>query len=680
MQQQEENTLDLRRFWRAARQWRWLLISGALFVISAGIWLAVRAIPNYDVHALLLVGDNSSDKDASAGSVSQMMRSFSVGGFSATAVNNEVLILSSYDVMLRTVRAMDLNRVYIATDRNGDRSRLWKETPIRIEAPAEHFDTLSTAIDIKIKLKETGKVDIKATKGLFKRTIAEVNDATLPMILKTPFGSYNIMPTDNLEHTPYTKLNISVMGNTLAANLLSKQTEMSVPDKLSDVIAISYVSNNPKLGCAVVDAIMGEYNAKRRERLHEASDVSIKYYDERIAETFKQLQASEKEITEYKRKNELMGLDSELGILVGDAYGSRRDIRSTHYNLAYYETVLDILRNRLNDDVIIPAVENIGDANIEAFNAAIHARRDLRRSATEDNEVLIRLNERIEELRDLIIENSEKQLAKYKKDLTHKEQLAAMAESRLDSFPDYQLELLNISRDKGHLSSLYSYLVNQRENAVLQRYSTANIGFVFQPAYIDTNAGLIKTLFKACLIPIIFAFLALFCAIFWTTLMMLCSRKIKDPMDLSKMGIEDQSVKFAGNNDAIQQIRNLIVANPTNKIIYSSCLNETNGMRSDFISSLTAIGRTVEQVSGFSSNDDILTPESQNRIVTATESADFVVVAIPDPEKIFDLVNVIDTDSACLLISLKSGKVSRKELKKILKGQTADKIFTIIEK
>lgn len=680
MQKQEENTLDMRRFWRAARQWRWFLIVGSVLLISFGIWKEVTSLPTYDIKAMVLVGDNSSDKDASAGSVSQMMRTFSVGGFSATAVNNEIMILGSHDVMLRTVRAMDLNRVYVATDRCGNRSQLWKETPIRIEAPAEHFDSLDVSFDVKIKLKGNGKVDIEATKGFFKKTLAEVKNATLPTLLKTPYGTYNILPTDNFENTPYTKLNITVMGNDIAANELYKKAEMTVPDKLSDIISITYTANNPELGCAVVDAIMGEYNAKRRERLHEASDVSIKYYDERIAETFKQLQASEKEITEYKRKNELMGLDSELGLLVGDAYGSRRDIRSTHYNLAYYETVLDILRNRLNDDVIIPSIETLGDPNIEAFNSAIHSRRELRRSATEDNEVLIRLNERIEELRNLIIENSEKQLAKYKKDLTHKEQLASMAETRLDSFPDYQLELLNISRDKSHLSSLYSYLVNQRENAVLQRYSTVNIGFVYEPAYVDTSAGVIKTIFKTCLVPLIFIFLAFFCALFWILLMMICSRKVKDTMDLAKMGIEDQSVKFEGNNDAIQKIRNLVTANHQNKIIYSACLNDTDNVRNDFISSLTAIGRTVELLEGFSTNDDILTPEIQNRIVEATENADFVVVSVPAPEKIFILENVIDTDSACLLISVKSGKLSRKQFKAVLKGQTADKIFTIIEK
>ena len=54
---------------------------------------------------------------------------------------------------------------------------------------------------------------------------------------------------------------------------------------------------------------------------------------------------------------------------------------TANYNIAYHETILDILRTRLNDDVIIPQMESLNDPHIAAFNGAIQARRDLKRSA-----------------------------------------------------------------------------------------------------------------------------------------------------------------------------------------------------------------------------------------------------------------------------------------------------------
>lgn len=669
-----ENIVDIRRLKRAAKQWRWPIVAVIILFTAAGTWFGLTRLTKYDIKGELLIGDNNSDNDASAGGIQQMMRTFSVGGFAGTGVNNELMILGSQDVMLRTVRALDLNRVYYAKDHEGKRYRLYKNSPVRVEAPAEQFDTLSTPFNLKITFKKNGKADVLATEGFFKKFLTEAKDISFPFMLKTPYGNYQLISTDEFNKKKYSELKVAIYGNNIAAENLYKETDVNQPEKLADVIAVEYTSDNDSLGMAIVNAIMGEYNSKRRERLHEASEASIKYYDERIAETFKLLQASEKEVMEYQRNNELMGMDSELGLLVGDAFGSRRDIRSTHYNLAYYETVLDILRNRLNDDVIIPSIETLGDPNVEAFNGAIQTRRELRRSATEDNEVLIRLNERIEELRNLIIENSEKQLAKHKKDLAHKEQLASMAETRLDKYPDYTLELKNLARDKGHLNSLYEYLVGQRESAVLQRYSTANIGFVFQPAYIAKTPIILKKLIWS----VVALFLALFCCGFWCVLVTWCSRKVKSPIDIASLGIEDNSILYSVKSNDINRLRNMITAKPDLKVIYYNPLGNTETMGEKFAESLLAIGRSVEVLSGFSKNDEILTPETTEQIDTALQTADYVIINVPQPENVADLVNAIDADNAAMLLSLQSGKITRKKLKQLLNGQTAEKIFTII--
>lgn len=673
---ENENVIDIRRIMRAAQKVKWLLIAIVISFTALGAWHGFTRLPKYDINGEVLIGDNNSDKDASAGSVSQMMKTFSVGGFSGTGVDNELMIMGSYDVMLRTVRNLNLNRIYIAKNKKGKKEMLYQNLPLLFEAPAEQFDTLSTAFNVNIKFKEDNKVDLTITKGLLKSKEFEANDLTLPTMIKTPFGNYQLVPTESYDKKEFEQLTVAVMGNAIAADALLKEAKIDIPSKLADVIDVDYTCSNEDLGKAIVNGIMGEYNSKRRERLHEASQASIDYYDERIAETFEQLEKSEKEVRDYQKKNELMGMDSELGILVGDAYGSRRSIRSTHYNLAYYETVLDILRNRLNDDVIIPAVENIGDPNIEAFNAAIHARRDLRRSATEDNEVLIRLNEKIAELRDIIIENSEKQLAKYKKDLAHTESLAAIAETRLDSLPEYQHELRNITREKSHLNSLYEYLVGQRENAVLQRYSTANIGFVFQEAYVAKGDSTLRRL----LWPIGMFIFSIFACICLVIFISFCQRRIKDPMDLAKIAIDRHAVKFDGSNNSIQRLRNMIVSEPEHRVIYYSAFNDTEDVRKKFVDSLLSIGRSVELLTGFSTNDEILTPDTMRLIDENLENADYVVVEIAQPDQIFDLENAIDKENAVLVTSLKTGKFTRAQFKKIMKGQTADKVFTIISK
>lgn len=675
---QKESKIDLRRYWQSIIRHKWVFIGIMALFIFAGIFLAVRSLPKYKIEGDILIGEMGFDSEGgtgSSGGMSQMMKSFSVGGFGSSAVDNEVLIMNSHDVMMRTVRTLDLNRTYYAKDKDGERSQLYNNSPVIIDAPAEYFDTLSTAFNMKITILDSGKVNLKAQKGLFKRTIAEKNDVTLPTMFTTPLGSFQVMPTDFFADTDIRTINITVQGNEIAARILFKKIKISIPEKLANIINLETTANNADYGMAVVNGVMGEYNAKRLNRMHEAAEASIKYYDARIAEAFDILQKAEKEASDYQRKNSLMGLDSELGLLVGTAYSNRGEIRSAHYNIAYYETVLDILRNRLNEDVIIPEVESLSDPHVAEFNGAIEARRDLRRSATDDNKALQLLNERIGRLRDIIIENSEKKLKKSKADLQHQEDLAADARGRLDDYPTYQLELKNLIRDLDYQNSLYLYLVRSRQNSVLQLYSRTNIGWIYQPAYVKNN----PTIFNNLIFPIIFIILGLFCCGGLMIILTWLHKKISTPADLAFLKLDDNCVVYSDEQNQLNAMRLLLTKEEKRRLIYTT--DVTGKHVTPLVSEpLLSIGRSVEIIDGLANNDTLLTPELDTQINNALNNADYVIVEVPEPENVCDLELEIDRRDAQLVVGIESNTVKRSTLKKILKGQTASRIFTFLLK
>lgn len=673
--QQQESKVDMRRFKRALLKFKWFNLAVIVLFTGIGIWISVRSLPKYEIQGQMLIGEIGYDQENRSGGISQMMKTFSVGGFSASTVDNEILILDSRDVMLRTVRALDLNRSYIGKDRKGKKSMLYKNTPVRVEAPAEYFDSLNVAYKVKITLDDNGKADIIASEGIFNTTLKELNGVDLPCMLETCYGTVRIMPTDLIKSSPYREINVAVQSNDIAARSLHRSIKIEVANKMADVINLDLSYANPDLGKTIVNGVMTEYNAKRLDRLHEASIASINYYDDRIKETFKALQEEEKKVSDYQRKNELMGIDSELGILVGEAVNSKSAIQTANYNIAYYETVLNILRNKLDDDVIIPQMESLSDPNIGAFNGAIQARRELRRSATEDNEALRLLNERIEELRNLIIENSSKMIAKAKADVQHQQNLASSAQGRLDEYPDYQLEFMNLVRDKEYQNQLYQYLVSQRENSVLQLYSTTNIGFVFQEAYIVKKGGLLKKLIW----PAALFILAVFGVICLAILVLMLSRKVSDPMDLAFIGTDGNAVKGSGPDD-MRLLRTKLMADKNLRVLYVTNLGGISPITSELANTFLSIGRSVETITSLSGNDELLSTDIQKQIAGALDTTDFVIAEVPEPTKLATLENVIDRTESALVIALPEKQISRKKLKRLLKGQTASHIFTYIAK
>lgn len=642
---------------------------------SLGIYMSVRALPKFTIRGEMLIGEIGTD-DVKGGGIGQMMKTFSVGGFGGSTVDNEVIIMQSHDVMYRTVRALDLNRSYVAKDDKGQKTMLFRDMPVRLEAPAEYFDSLTTSFNVIINLLDNGKANVKITKGMLGTTQQRFENVEIPSMLKTQFGTFHLMATDALPGTRYRKITVSVMGNEACADALGKQVDIDVLSKLADVIFVDYPCANKEKGKAVVNGLMNEYNTKRLDRLHEASVASIKYYDDRIAEAFVDLQKIENEVADYQRKNDLMGIDSELGILVNTAVGNKQNIMSANYNLAYYQTVLDILRKRLDDDVIIPQIESLNDPNVSTFNSLISERRNLRRSATDNNEALLLLNEKIEGLRNIIIENSEKMVIKNRADIAHQQALTNSAQDRLDEYPDFDLELKNLIRDKEYKNSLYEYLVRSRENSVLQLYSTTHIGFIFQPGYVYKKAGIIKKM----IVPCILLFLALFFSACLVWLVMKLSRKVSTPVDVAFMDIDTNTFVCPSGRDGLNEFRSRLTADPERRLLYFAPLGGVEGSMPRFVESLTAIGRSVEVVDSLAGNDEILSPQFGEVVGSALATADYVVVRVPAPQQVADIVNAVDAPGAALVVALPVNTVKRTDLKRILKGQLATKVFAMILK
>lgn len=678
------NTLDLRRFIRSVRQLRWVYVALILFFCGAAIYYIYRSLPKVQITGEMLIGEESmtdggagilsSGKGAgmSAGGMGQIMKTFSVGGFGGAAVDNELIVLTSQDVKIRTIKALNLNRVYIGEAASGKKAQLWKETPIYVEAPKEYFDTLSTPFALKIELLPGGKANIKAVKGLLKRTLAEANDVSLPTVFNTPYGSLQILRGQTFDSSPYRKLYVSISGNNTAAEALDKMLDIDVETKLSDVIKIDLNYPNAELGKAIVDGLMAEYNAKRLDRIHENAVNSIKYYDDRIAETLKTLEDAEKKAADYQRSTSLTASEAEAKLLASLKTEGQAKVIAAQHTIDYYTTVLGSIKNSLDSDDLIPQLKIAGDSTVNQYNRLIMERRQLRQSATEDNSSLIQLNEQITNIADLIKTNASLMIRKAKSELEAEANIAGMAHGRLDNYPESYRVFAGLERNQVFQNSLYVFLVQARENAVLKLYTDTDLGYVFQPAY-TTKPGLPV---KQILLIVIALFFAIGIATIAALIHMRFSQRIKSPMDVAFIGTDRRAIVTDGSPEQAARMRTLLMANPKTRIIFTANFCETNVAVASLVSSFEAANLPVAEIEP-ASNSIILSPETTEIIRESSESNRFTLVRLPQPTDVFMVENEIDQEQAVLLISIPT-TMKRFELKKLLKGQTSAKVYTFI--
>lgn len=677
--EKDKNVVDLRRFWRAVKQTKYVYLALLILFGSAAGFMVYRMMPKVPVSGEMLIGEESmSDGGAGmlaaakgAGGMSQMLKTFSVGGFGGAAVDNEVLVLASHDVMLRTAKTLNLNRTYIGKGEDGKRRLLWRNEPVRVEAPEAYFDTLQTAYNLNINILPDGKVDVVAKKGLLGTEIAKAEGLALPAVFKTPYGELQLLKGENFADTPYKELKVGISGNTAVAIDLTTNVGIDVKTKLSDVIVIDYECANPELGKAIVNGVMTEYNKKRLDRIHETAVNSIKYYDERIAETLKQLENAEQKVADYKRSTTMSAIEAEAQIMAEMTAEGKAQVMATKHTIDYYQKVLNSLKGDLSADVLIPSVATVSDTTIYAYNQLVMQRRDLRRSATENNTTLVQLNQKISSLASLIEANAEQYISKAKSDLVLQSGLTGMASSRIDKYPDMELDFTVLARNKEFQNALYLYLVQARENAVLKMYADTDLGFVFQPAYV-TKAGLP---IKSILLIVAALFFAVVVATFVAILVMKRSQKLRHPMDLAFMNL-DHSTVMGVSDDSMVRMRTKLMANENIKLVYMANLANDASLPSKLIQSFRNAGLSVDELTA-ESNDLLISHDFNKKVAESQQQNDYIFIDVPTPSKLFGLENEIDKVESAVVVFVPQ-TMTRGELKKILSGQTINKVKVVI--
>lgn len=482
----ENDKIDLRKYINAVkRKWYWGV---AVFVLVMGmaITYCVVKMPQYMSYSMMLIEADSDDGAKSMGGMLGLMKSFSIGGFGSASIDNELLILQSHAVKKEMINRLGLNRVYV--ERNGlQKTLLYKNSPVLLEAPSELFDTLQYGFKVRVKLKK-GVADIKATKGLFGTVIASKQGATLPCTLNTPYGDFQVLKTSEYNAEDERTIDVVVQGNDMAVDGFGKKVlEIAYANKKSDGIVLEILDPSKERGRDILNTLMSLYNERRRDRRNERAIADAQFLEERIASLGAELAESEKEIEKFKKDANIISVEPEATLLF------TQDVETDNMLLALQveEMTLNSMLEQLNDPQkrysLIPMSESLGDANaaavIENYNDLLLSRMAMKSSAKEGNIALKQLTEQIDAVRESAIENVKRLQNQWEIKYNRFKKESGKYKNRIGSLPQYERELVDLTRDRELKNTLYMFLLEKRESALLKQNNSQELGFVFEPAY-----------------------------------------------------------------------------------------------------------------------------------------------------------------------------------------------------
>lgn len=660
------DTLDLRRFLRSVRNLKWIYVASFIFFMGMAATYCILRQPQYEINSTMLIEDPSADGSGAAGGMAMMMRTFSVGGFSGSSVNNELQLINSHEVLMNTAKTLGLNRTYYRRD-GMEKRMLFLDSPIALEAPQTILDTLRVGMTVTVDIKGD-RADIDVTRGRFKTTVAAASDATLPATVKTPWGPLTIIPTSNYTGEEQT-IQIDLGSYEGAAAFLYSDIDVSVPDKLADAIGFGMLYPNPARGRAILNTLMAEYNAKRLERKHATARAQLEFLDERINSIFGELNEAEQKLQDFKSEHKIVSIGAEAPLLLESTYSAQTDMVKVSAEVAYYREVLAALASPERSGELLPVFDSAAYPMIRDYNTMLMEKKDLERSATPSNPVLIAAETNLAEMRASVTNNVENMLQAAETLLASQKALAAKADAKLNTLPAAERDYVTLTRDRQLKNELYTYLAAQRENAALQIYNDDTLGFIVDEAYSSIRPSNRKAYLAiaGCL------FMAFLCPTLLALLLTWRKRSVCDPMDAASSGIEPETVVIDGSRASINSLRALIMRHSEGAAatVYVSG-DAASSIVSGLAEAFGAIGRdsaslTPAMMGLDDDNDSLFLPAFRKRmadIATATAPTT-LFIPVPVPGRTAELRPLFDGGgaSAMLLLAYTRGSLPIATLK-----------------
>lgn len=476
-----DNKIDLSYIGGILRR-KWYLFAISVFVcmLFAGIYL-YRTHPMYNVFAQVLVS-----YDDGAGSMgATLMQSLSLGGVGGNTVEDEILVINSHSIRAQAIKELKLNRSY-SSPQNMLRKRFYyNDSPIEISAPDELFDTLSIGMNFKINVNEdASRITVKVKKGMFK-TLAETESDKFPFTVATPYGIFSVDTTKYYVPGEDLKVNAYVAGNSLLAEDYAEALTIAKSDKKANGISLIIDDINIRRGSDILNKMIELYNRRGQEEKNEMAMNTAKFIEERLAHLYTDLSASEEKLEKFKRDKNITNVEYNAKILLEKTNQLENSLINAETEFEILSMTRTFISNPENKYSLIPNASGLGTATdaILAYNELILERMKLANNAKANNAMLKSLNEQIDAMRENIVVTLDKGYEAASVRLAELRNQTRQSQYKLGSMPSQEREYLELYREQTIRNTLYSFLLQKREENQLVLAATTPKGKIVDEAY-----------------------------------------------------------------------------------------------------------------------------------------------------------------------------------------------------
>ncbi|HRT79150.1 MAG TPA: polysaccharide biosynthesis tyrosine autokinase [Paludibacteraceae bacterium] len=456
---EEESSFDFQKWLRLfIKNWYLFLIFIPAFLI--GGYLKNRSwMPIYQSVGTIIINEN---KYRSA--TQNFMQGFGLED-AYQSVNNQVIILNSYDLIGKVVDSLPFMKVdYLTVGRFKTRN-LYKTTPIIIET--DYVAPEAYELLYKISLHPDGTF-----------TINPQNERNIP---GSPINGRLGVP---LQHNLFF-MTVKGVNNyrefemyfrfrtreSLIADFKSRLSSKYVIEG-SSVLEISLSSETPERDVDFINKLSETYLEENLKKKNDVASKTIQFINEQLSEVSKSLSVSEDEMTRFRKDNQIIDISSHGGELMSKA----NSLDEKKAELKLKETYLNYLTKYLTgnfEEGTVVAPSNLG-LNEPMLMQLVQQINDLylqRSELTEKNLYYAKYTKAIENVKISIFELIKNMRASLEIEKNEVNRLLAELNAQIAELPKKELEMIGIEKNYKVNDNYYTFFLQKRAEAEIQKAS-----------------------------------------------------------------------------------------------------------------------------------------------------------------------------------------------------------------
>jgi tyrosine-protein kinase Etk/Wzc len=311
-----------------------------------------------------------------------------------------------------------------------------------------------------------------------QRTVTIGNQAYgLDKWVTTPYGTLKFTENKNAYEAATRPLYFTLVEpNVMASGLLSG-LEVSPTNKASTVLTLIYKDVSPYRARDILNALMESYSQSTISEKNALANNTLKFIDDRLGLVVKDLEGIERKIQQYKSQQGIVDLSEQSKVFLQHVGENDRKVTDINMKLAMLDQVEQSVTKN-DGSSIAPATLGLEDGQLlkllQRHHDAEQEYINLRETMGENSPTLTALNTEIGKLKPAILETVRNLRKNLQASRTNLSTTTGAYTSMLGSIPQKERELLEISRQQSIKNSVYSFLLQKREETALSRSSTVS--------------------------------------------------------------------------------------------------------------------------------------------------------------------------------------------------------------